>query len=974
MLRRLFLFVAVATGLLVVAVFALIAFRVALAEVLLSSRLAALGIPSPRLAVKSFDLHGIVVSDIALGSEAELRADTIAVAFRPGALIAGEVDDISIDGLRLRLDLTGAGSPLGSLQPLLEGGNGAAGPAAMPAVVTLSHSRIEAATSSGEATAAVSGRWRPAAGTANLSLSDIVLPQVELETSRFEFAVTSDRIDATATAQSRNESLNVDLSATIESWRGDPTLALDLDGSLAPGTWRISPLPSVGQGTMSVSLHIGGRLQPIKELSGVVGAMDWLRGADLGGLVDASLADVVLRDRAEGISGQSSLAVTVADGSLQVESTDNGRFSIARLNPAWLDATGAGAVVPQLRDAGLTMNLPAGDAPLRVRIAPAAEGVDVTLTGTGDVTMSETVLAFLLDGSLSLDNALSVRHVSFPRADVNLRDLTLAGYRLTQMHLTGTGDGAPDNLQGRATLTAELAATRIESVALGPAGLDLSADFRWSNRRLDIHQRGDGSASLASADFGSAARIARPVGLVLSDGVLMLDLTPQDVAVSHSIIVLPKQVRVEVPRAQAAPLVMQAETGPVRLTGAVRPGEPYRGQISFNRGRLEVPEEAVSAEKVSASVSFAAAPGEQLAQFTVGRIAHVATPAYFAPLQLDGHIDLLEDALELKAAASPAGGGFMVSIGGRHRFADASGSVKIELPRTAFRKGKLQPAQFSPLLRDFGAATGQVGAVAEITWGPLGIAGNGALDLADLSFSTDAVAVEGLDTSIALDGLFPLSTGPDQRLAVRRIDPAVPVEDVAARFRVEPAAAPRLRVNQATGRFAGGRLEVGEVLFDPSQSRHAFTVGVDSIDLGILLGLMNVEGVSGTGRLSGAIPVTIVDESVVVEGGRLVADGPGVLRVRSEAATSALRGAGEQVALMMQALADFRYESLSVTLDVEADGGAGATIRMLGNNPAVLDGYPFAFNIGLSGNATKILAALRQGAQISSDLVRPAVR
>ena len=92
------------------------------------------------------------------------------------------------------------------------------------------------------------------------------------------------------------------------------------------------------------------------------------------------------------------------------------------------------------------------------------------------------------------------------------------------------------------------------------------------------------------------------------------------------------------------------------------------------------------------------------------------------------------------------------------------------------------------------------------------------------------------------------------------------------------------------------------------------------------------------------------------------------------AAASALGGAGEQVALMLSALEDFRYDALSATLDVAGDGDAAVMIHMQGHNPAVLDGYPFAINTGLSGNLTKLLGALRQGAQLSTDLVNPRIR
>jgi hypothetical protein len=183
-----------------------------------------------------------------------------------------------------------------------------------------------------------------------------------------------------------------------------------------------------------------------------------------------------------------------------------------------------------------------------------------------------------------------------------------------------------------------------------------------------------------------------------------------------------------------------------------------------------------------------------------------------------------------------------------------------------------------------------------------------------------------------------------------------------------------LHLDEARARFAGGRLSVAEAVFDLSQPYHDLSVVVDNVDLELLLSLLKMEDVSATGRVAGIIPIVIVDGRVAINNGQLATEGPGVLRVQSEAAAAALGGTGEQVALMLSALEDFHYDALSATLDMGADGNAATMIRMQGHNPAVLEGYPFAFNIGLSGNLPELLAALRQGARLSSDLVRPEVR
>ncbi len=83
---------------------------------------------------------------------------------------------------------------------------------------------------------------------------------------------------------------------------------------------------------------------------------------------------------------------------------------------------------------------------------------------------------------------------------------------------------------------------------------------------------------------------------------------------------------------------------------------------------------------------------------------------------------------------------------------------------------------------------------------------------------------------------------------------------------------------------------------------------------------------------------------------------------------------GEQVDLMMQALRDFRYENLSLEIVKPESGEAMLKLSMLGRNPAVLDGYPFQFNITLSGDLEPLLEALARGRKLSSDLLERSLK
>ena len=130
------------------------------------------------------------------------------------------------------------------------------------------------------------------------------------------------------------------------------------------------------------------------------------------------------------------------------------------------------------------------------------------------------------------------------------------------------------------------------------------------------------------------------------------------------------------------------------------------------------------------------------------------------------------------------------------------------------------------------------------------------------------------------------------------------------------------------------------------------------MDVAVLFDLLAVEGLSGSGELSGSIPIRRNGDIVTVADARLEALGPGVLRFRSDAARQALASGGEYVDLVIQALEDFRYETLVLTGNLDQDGETTMRLEILGHNPEVLEGHPFQLNINLTGNSSQILEAV----------------
>lgn len=128
----------------------------------------------------------------------------------------------------------------------------------------------------------------------------------------------------------------------------------------------------------------------------------------------------------------------------------------------------------------------------------------------------------------------------------------------------------------------------------------------------------------------------------------------------------------------------------------------------------------------------------------------------------------------------------------------------------------------------------------------------------------------------------------------------------------------------------------------------------EQLDLNALLGLTPLDELTGEGRIDGTLPLTI-GEAAAIDAGELAATGPGVLRYTPSAVPGVLQAGGESVRLMLQALENFRYDALKITLDGRTDGATAIGLHLRGANPDLYDGHPVEFNLNLDGNLASLV-------------------
>jgi len=232
--------------------------------------------------------------------------------------------------------------------------------------------------------------------------------------------------------------------------------------------------------------------------------------------------------------------------------------------------------------------------------------------------------------------------------------------------------------------------------------------------------------------------------------------------------------------------------------------------------------------------------------------------------------------------------------------------------------------------------------------------GSARLLLADLTLSGPSFSARGVSGVLTASSLRPLVMPPGQLLAVAMLDVGLPLTD--GLFAFEVARDGTLRIEQVALHWAGGTVRAGPAMLAPGAGEHALTLEAEGMDLGQVLALAGVEGLEGTGTLAGQIPLALSGQEVRFVKGRLASVGEGYIRYDPAHPPAFLDpGAGEGMALLRQALQDFHYSELSVTIDGVAGREMTVGLRLNGANPGFQDGRPVALNLNLSGALEAVL-------------------
>lgn len=208
----------------------------------------------------------------------------------------------------------------------------------------------------------------------------------------------------------------------------------------------------------------------------------------------------------------------------------------------------------------------------------------------------------------------------------------------------------------------------------------------------------------------------------------------------------------------------------------------------------------------------------------------------------------------------------------------------------------------------------------------------------------------------------------------QRVNSGVPLGPLEARLRYvatpDALQAGTLILYKLNAGLFGGQARARPDSF--AIARRPLTVHLEATDLELaeLLEVYPAEGLSGSGRLDGDLPLRFEDDGLHIDQGRLAARPPGgVLHVRSER----IRAYGQRnpaLRLVTLALEDFRYDRLDTQVDYAPSGELHLVLHLSGSNPALERGRPVNFTINLEENVPALLTSLQLSGRVNEAIQR----
>ncbi|MEM8817105.1 MAG: YdbH domain-containing protein [Pseudomonadota bacterium] len=257
----------------------------------------------------------------------------------------------------------------------------------------------------------------------------------------------------------------------------------------------------------------------------------------------------------------------------------------------------------------------------------------------------------------------------------------------------------------------------------------------------------------------------------------------------------------------------------------------------------------------------------------------------------------------------------------------------------------------------------------------------------EVSVSQSLHAVDGRYRDIAFAGLsaslvtsetaWPPAEPQEVSVSLDLLDVGFPVRDLEADLSVD-AASELIAIDRVLMQTLGGSVAVDPFVLDSSGVGSAdgtlrVVLRPESVQLPLMAELANLQALDVLGSVSGVLPVTIGENGVTVENGRLTGDLPGgTIRYAANGCTDEVMRARSGLDYARCVLTYYEFDSLRSDVSYSEDGNLVIEMRLEGVNPEYDPDQPVNLNPTLTTNVIDLIKSLQAARSIEDVFDRQA--
>ncbi len=211
---------------------------------------------------------------------------------------------------------------------------------------------------------------------------------------------------------------------------------------------------------------------------------------------------------------------------------------------------------------------------------------------------------------------------------------------------------------------------------------------------------------------------------------------------------------------------------------------------------------------------------------------------------------------------------------------------------------------------------------------------------------------------------------PPSSLEIALLDVGVPIEQISANLTLN-SQTQVAQIDSLSMSVLGGKLATDPFSFALLEENNTIVLRPQSIQLPFIVDLVEFADIELSGSISGVLPITISNQTLVISNGLLKADPPGgVIRYLPGVAPADTTGTSSGINLVTRALGNFQFDSLTSDVSYAETGDLELSMRLNGINPDMDDRQPVILNLTVENNIPQLLRSLQATRSIEEILER----